>query len=223
MIMFSCAYEINLDISQVREELKHLNNPTFKRAGYDDMCFYVSDKTIKDQGCDAVIKFKKDLGDPFVEGVRFLNMYPKSYYLPHCDSNEQGFHEDIPMDVLHPGNVNILLSEPVEDTTIWYIDPDLRKLWPWGFSPKGVLYPGDINPNITKESMGHDYSNLVEVDRFKLQDKATLFNSGVNHHIVSEDKENPRASACFVFWPYNTWQGIVEAMKLKGLLNDRVE
>ena len=71
--------------------------------------------------------------------------------------------------------------------------------------------------------MGHDYSNLVEVDRFKLQDKATLFNSGVNHHIVSEDKENPRASACFVFWPYNTWQGIVEAMKLKGLLNDRVE
>ena len=223
MTKFNCAYELTLDISKVREELNHLNNPKFKHCGYDDMCFYVSDDIIKQQGCDSVIKFKEALGNPFVSGVRFLNMHQKSYYLPHVDSNEQLFHEDIPMDILHPANVNILLSKPVGDTTIWYIDPELRKLWPWGFSPKGVLYPGDINKNITKESMGHDYSNLVEVDRFQLTDKATLFNSGVNHHIVSADEDNPRSSACFVFWPYNTWQGITEALKLRGLIHDRME
>ena len=56
--MFSCAYELDIDITQVREELQHLNNPKYKYAGYDDMCFYVSDETVKKQSCDAIINFK---------------------------------------------------------------------------------------------------------------------------------------------------------------------
>ena len=79
-------------------------------------------------------------------------MHPGQKYLPHVDSNEQNFHKDIPMDIQHPGNVNILLSKPVGDTTVWYIDPGLRKLWPWAFSNNGDLFPDNvffINDKIT--------------------------------------------------------------------------
>jgi hypothetical protein len=219
--MFSCAYEINLDISQVREELKHLNNPTFKCAGSDDMCFYVSDETVKKQSCDAIINFKNTFNNNFVDGIRFLNMHPGQKYLPHVDSNEQGFHKDIPMDIQHPGNVNILLSTPVGDTTVWYIDTELRKLWPWAFSNNGDLFPDNVNNYISADTMGKDKTTLQEVDRFKLTDKATLFNTSAHHTIVSEDVKEPRSSACFIFWPYNSWQGIVEAVKAKGVILER--
>ena len=221
MIMFSCAYELNIDIAQVREELQHLNNPKYKYAGYDDMCFYVSDETIKQQSCDAIVKFKNKFNDGFIDGIRFLNMYPGQKYLPHIDSNEQAFHKDIPMDIQHPGNVNILLSEPVGDTTVWYIDPELRKLWPWAFSNNGDLFPQNVNPNINEKTMGADKSNLVEVDKFNISSKATLFNTSTHHTVVSKDTSKPRSSACFVFWPYNSWQGIVEAVRLKGILIER--
>ena len=59
---------------------------------------------------------KNTFNNNFVDGIRFLNMHPGQKYLPHVDSNEQGFHKDIPMDIQHPGNVNILLSTPVGDT-----------------------------------------------------------------------------------------------------------
>ena len=100
--MFSCAYELDIDISQVREELQHLNNPKYKYAGYDDMCFYVSDETVEQQGCDAIVNFKEIFNNGFIDGIRFLNMYPGQKYLPHVDSNEQNFHKDIPMDIQHP-------------------------------------------------------------------------------------------------------------------------
>lgn len=218
--MFLCAFELDIDINDVREELIFLNNPAFKYAGYDDMCFYVSNETIKQQGCNAIIKFKKLFNNGFVDGVRFLNMYPGQKYLPHVDSNEQGFHPDIPIDVQHPGNVNILLSEHVGDETVWYIDSELRKLWPWAFSNNGDLFPDNVNHNITPDTMGYDKSTLVEVDRFKLTDKPVLFNTSAHHTIISNNNE-PRSSACFVFWPYNSWQGIVEAVKLKGYLIER--
>lgn len=221
--MFSCAFELNIDISQVREELKYLNNPKFKYAGYDDMCFYVSDETVKQQGCDAIIKFKNIFNDGFVDGIRFLNMYPGQKYLPHVDSNEQAFHKDIPMDIQHPGNVNILLSKPVGDTTVWFIDPELRKLWPWAFSNNGDLFPDNVNKYINADTMGQDKKILKEVDRFKLTDKATLFNTSAHHTIISEDINEPRSSACFIFWPYNSWQGIVEAVRAKGILYERME
>ena len=219
--MFSCAYELDIDISSVREELQYLNNPKFKYAGYDDMCFYVSDKVIREQGCDTIINFKNIFNNGFVDGVRFLNMHPGQKYLPHVDSNEQGFHRDIPMDIQHPGNVNILLSEPVDDTTIWYIDPEFRKLWPWAFSSNGDLFPQNVNPNINEKTMGADKSSLVEVDKFNISSKATLFNTSTHHTVVSKDVNKPRSSACFVFWPYNSWQGIVEAVRLKGILIER--
>ena len=221
MTMFWCAYNLDIDIAQVREELKHLNNPEFKYAGYDDMCFYVSDETVKQQGCDAVLNFKMFFNNGFVDGIRFLNMYPGQKYLPHVDSNEQGFHKDIPIDVQHPGNINILLSEPVGDTTVWYIDPELRKLWPWAFSNNGDLFPDNINKNITSETMGQDKSTLLEVDRFELVDKPVLFNTSAHHTIISKDINQPRSSACFIFWPYNSWQGIVESVRTKGLIIER--
>lgn len=223
MTMFWCAYNLDIDITEVRKELRHLNNPKYKYTGYDDMCFYVSDETIEKQGCENVIKFKKIFNNGFVDGIRFLNMYPGQKYLPHVDSNEQFFHKDIPMDIQHPGNINILLSDPVGDTTVWYIDPELRKLWPWAFSNNGDLFPANVNDNITPDTMGKDRSTLVEVDRFKLSDKATLFNTSAHHTIISEDTDAPRSSACFIFWPYNSWQGIVEAVRLKGLLHERME
>ena len=56
--MFSCAYELDLDIEDVRKELQYLNDPIFKDRGYDDLCFYVSDKTVQKEGCENIIKFK---------------------------------------------------------------------------------------------------------------------------------------------------------------------
>lgn len=221
--MFSCAYELDIDITAVREELCYLNNPKFKYDGYDDMCFYVSNETIKKEGCDSIINFKDIFNDGFVDGLRFLNMHPGQKYLPHVDSNEQGFHKDIPMDIQHPGNVNILLSNPVGDETVWYIDPEFRKLWPWAFSNNGDLFPDNVNEYITSETMGKDKSTLVEVDRFRLTDKATLFNTSAHHTIISKNLDEPRSSACFIFWPYNSWQGIVEAVRLKGILHERME
>jgi hypothetical protein len=214
--MFSCAYELDLDIEDVRKELQYLNDPIFKDRGYDDLCFYVSDKTVQKEGCENIIKFKKLFNNGFVEGIRFLNMKPKQTYNPHVDSNEQGFHPDIPMDIHQPGNVNILLSKVVGDETVWYIDGELRRLQPWAFSKNGDLYPGCDN-----DSMGVSQDGLIEVDRWSITEKPTLFNTSVWHTIRSNDIENIRRSACFVFWPYNSFQGIVEAIRQKGYLIER--
>lgn len=217
-----CVYELNIpNTDQIKEELRHLNNPRFKDRGYDDNCFYVADTTAAKEGCDAIIQFKESVGG-MLEGIRFLNMNHNEHYVYHVDTNEQGLHPEIPLDLMLPGVINFLLSKPVGDTTHWAVDPNMRHLWPWAFAKKIYrLFRDDVNPNIKEEHMKHDMVSMLEVDHFQISDNPVLFDVSTWHSIRSQDKENLRQMGCFVFWPFMSFNGLVEVMRHKGLLIER--
>jgi hypothetical protein len=216
-----CIYELNINQDQIKEELNFLNNPRFKDRGYDDLCFYVSDETARKQGCDAVIKFKEDIGG-MLEGIRFLNMKHKEHYGFHVDSNEQGYHPEIPLDILLPGVINFLLSEPAGDTTYWSVDPNMRNLWPWAFAKRVYrLYRDDVNDWIDESHMNTDPDSMEIVDKFQIADKPVLFDVSTWHSIKCEDAEKTRQMACFVFWPYLTFSHLVHNLQNRGLLIER--
>lgn len=216
-----CAYNLDIDITALRNELKFLNDPDCASHKYNDEVFFVADETFKQAGCFEVQKFKEMLGDPFVAGVRYMNMSEGDHFKYHSDNNDQGFHE-MPLNAMHPANINILLSKPKGDITTWSIDSKMKKIHPWSFSKMGIkhTWPTHRNEYMTEDSFNHTMDDQIEVDRFEITDKPCLFNAAT-WHAVKVNEAGPRQTACFVFWYNNTWNGIVEVMRHRGLLEER--
>ena len=216
-----CAYNLNINIKKLRDELRLMNNPDLASNKYDDNVFFVSDKMFEEHGLMEVKKFREIFGDPFVSGVRYMNMKEKSHYTYHSDNNDQGFHE-MPFNAMHPANINILLSKPKGDITTWSIDSKMKKIHPWSYSKPHTkhIWPTHRNEYMTDESFGYSMEDQVEVDTFEITDKPCLFNAGT-WHAVKVNEEGPRQTACFVFWYNNTWNGIVEVMRMRGLIEER--
>lgn len=237
--MYSCAYDLNLDIAELKSDLIEMNNILLAMAPEDrprtinslprkqrvenshapnenySTGMYVDQELFQEFGFDSVANLNDFFNDSLITKVRIVNYHPGETYIYHRDGQcgrEGYFGEDMKKDnfMITPTILNVLLSEPQGDTTVFGRSTNLRKCYQRFIS----------TPEGKKSTPVPLEEDVVEVDRFTMTDKATLMNVG-SMHKVETGIDNPRILVSFVFWPSITWQEVIEFCRDRGVLIER--
>jgi len=230
--MYLCAYELDLDINELKEELikldnewldidQHLKDQTgcytcinaqTKEPLNDGKIYYVSVEFCKQLGYNSIFPFIEYFNDSFLIMIRFVTLRAGQYLGYHIDSDKspEGYYsQEVPDHVVNNAQVNILLSNPVNEITYFAYDMKLTKY---------SMYTG--GKYVPQSYRHHNEDGFKVIDSFVLQKKPAIINTSVWHG-VQPSPEQDRIVASFTFWPLIPYDNVVEFCQQKGILIER--
>jgi len=207
------AYNLNIDHIALREDINYIDNiwstlsKEYKQKmdckTFDENVFYVSKAVVKDHNLKAITEMFELFNHSFLNHFKIMQMNPGELYGYHIDNNKHAIHNEIPRHMTCPAAVNLLLSDPVGDKTLFGIDKKLNKYQSWN----------------NKYLPTNDTTEFEVIDEFETTETPVLINIG-NWHRIQSSQTVPRKMASFLLWPYNTWENYVRFCKWKGLINE---
>lgn len=207
------AYNLNIDHAALREDINYIDNiwntlsKEYKQKmdckTFDENVYYVSREVVKDHNLKAITEMFKLFNNSFLNHFKIMQMNPGELYGYHIDNNKHAIHSEIPRHMTCPAAVNLLLSDPVGDKTLFGIDKKLNKYQSWN----------------NKYLPTNDTTEFEVIDEFETTVNPVLINIG-NWHKIQSSRKNPRKMASFLLWPYNTWENYVRFCKWKGLIDE---
>ena len=192
--MFSCAYELDIEVSNLRHELNLVD------CNYDD---WGTDYIPISKLGPETKKFVNFFNNSFLEKVRIVSLGGNSNNSSetkwHIDNQNTAYKDEIPCHIQRPATINILLSESNDDVVYFGHDLQMNKF--------DIQHPG--YGGIT---------DLTIVDSFVQKEKPLLINTGVWHTVKTS---SVRKMASFQFWPLISFDGAVNFCNNKGVLINR--
>jgi len=227
-----CAYELDLDIDNLRKELIELDNNWLdinqsikEQAGCYTARDRKTDKPINNgkmyyapiefcilMGCKSIIPLIEYFNNSLMTVMRIITLNEGQYLGWHIDNDKrpEGYYRsEIPDHIITPIQINILLSEPVNDVTHFAYDMKLTK---YNLCENG---PYQVHHHGKYENAGFEI-----IDNFTIQEKPALYNTGVWHSTQPSEKTK-RILASFTFWPLIPFDNVVEFCRQKGILIER--
>ena len=194
--MFLCAYELDIDITDVKQELlEHFNNRDKHKqiSKYGDIFYH-----------EVTNSFTERFDNCFLNKVRFSRIPAGQRYDWHLDNNAAGelLHQDegVPSPTAIPCTVNILLSNPVGDVTYFGRPTKLQKF------------------SITSPSWELEQEMTV-IDTIETKKRPVLINTDTFHKISTSTSD--RIVASFNVWPGISFNSFVDYCKSNGVLMER--
>lgn len=176
-----CSYDLDMPLPDGYEEyalsvLEEIRNPESILPPY-------SVKNLYPDIFKPVEKYQDWLSDTF----RIFAFPPNQPVVLHIDSNQYNQYPDLAKAILVPQVINIPITMPGVDTTVWYKQKTPKKLMPWDFF---------VSDNLEVE--------FEEMHRHTIKDKPVLFNTS-EWHAVNNTTNQERIMVSFFFHYTVTW------------------
>lgn len=196
MTMSYCAYELDIDVTEVRKELLDIFYTAKKEepaSVYGDFYYRTHTNSFTEQFDDCILKKARLSRLPAGKSIEW-----------HVDNNaaNEDLHqwEGVPAPTAIPCTINILLSEPNGDVTLFGRPSTLSKF------------------SITTPSW-ENKQEMTVIDSFTLGEKPLLINTDTMHTISAGTKD--RILVSFGIWPGISWNSFVDYCRKKGVLIER--
>lgn len=193
--MFYCAYDLNIDITDLKKELISYtqNHPwTNWEDGKVVDNHFIDYKLIGDE----TLKFYDLFNYSFLSKVRITKTLANTEYPPHIDMHvdeKDYFPGEVVPSAIRTSTINILLNGSVDDPTNFYIDTTLQK-----------IHHNDLTPLVSIDKR----PELRKIDSHILtNDNAAIVNTGEWHGIKHT---SDRWLASFMFHPIVSWRSSIQ-------------
>ena len=194
--MISCAYDLNIDVSSLRQELLQFQT-TLEYKQEDWGSLFISKEKLG-KHTDA---FYEMFPNSFLKKVRFIDYTQFSETNPHhfhidVDVANQGYYEgEIHHMQIRQASINILLCGDKNIDTLFAVDLESKY-------DSGLLYFEDRKFKVIHSK--------------KTTDHPMLLNTGMWHK--SDPIDSTRKIASFIFHPFVSFIEATERCKAKGVL-----